>query len=310
MLKQGIKVLAPATVSNVAVGYDLLGFPIKGMGDELVIKHGKEKGLRITKVFGNRTLSKDPTRNCAGIAALAVLKHLGASDVPIEIELHKKMPIGTGLGSSASSAVAGAFAVNDFFDKPLSKRELLPFAMEAEHYADGAYHADNIAPSMMGGIVLIRDNNSLDVNKVYVPKGIYITIILPSVSLLTKDSRSVLKNEVLMPDFIKQSGNLASFILGLQNSDFNLIQRSLDDILIEPQRAHLIPQFYPLKEMALEEGALGFSISGAGPSMFAFCNNSLIAEQIAKKAEKILLQNKLESNCFVTTIDLEGARRL
>lgn len=309
MFHSGIKVFAPASVSNVAVGYDLLGFPIQGMGDELVVKTGQEKGLKITKIFGNKSLSKDPNRNCASISALALLKHLGQEDLPIELELYKKMPLGTGLGSSASSAVAGVFAINEYLRRPLEKKDLLPFAMEAERFADGAYHADNVAPSLLGGITLNRDNETLDVNKVHVPKGLYITIILPAISILTKDSRDILKPEVSMSDFVKQTGNLASLILGLQKSDFDLIKRSLQDHVIEPQRAHLIPHFYDHKEMALSEGALGFSISGAGPSMFAISGNSLIAENIREKAASLYQKHKLDARCFVTTIDLEGARR-
>lgn len=308
--KTGLKVFAPATVANVAIGYDILGFAIDEPGDEVIISHGKKKGLHISKITGcQKKLPLDIHKNCAGYAAYKLLEYLGETERPLEIELHKKMGLGTGMGSSAASSVAGVMAVNEFLGNPLTKRELLPFAVLGEQLADGAYHADNVAPSLLGGVVLIRDNESLDVHKIHVPKGIYITMIHPDIEILTRDSRAVLSDQVSLKQMIAQTGNIAGFIIGMNNSDFNLIQRSLTDHVIEPQRAQLIPLFYTLKEMALTEGALGFSISGAGPSMFAFCNNSLIAENIMLKTKEIYSAAKIKCHAFVTKINNEGAIR-
>lgn len=311
MKKTALKIFAPATVANIAVGYDIMGFALNEPGDEIIIKDGTTKGVAISKITGaNNKLSYDIHKNCASVAAMKVLEHLGEADRPIDIELRKKMGLGTGMGSSAASAVAGAMAVNEWLDNPLSKRELLPFAVLGEQIADGAYHADNVAPSLLGGCILIRDNESLDVHRINVPKGIYITMIHPNIQILTRDSRAVLSDQVSLKQMIAQTGNIASFITGMFNSDFDLIKRSLEDHVIEPQRAQLIPHFYALKEQALNEGALGFSISGAGPSMFAFCNNSLIAENIAVKSKALLESHKMKSKIFVSEINLEGAIRV
>lgn len=308
--KTGLKVFAPASVANVAIGYDILGFAIDEPGDEVIISHGTKKGLHISKITGcQKKLPLDINKNCAGYAAYKLLEYLGETERPLEIELHKKMGLGTGMGSSAASSVAGVMAVNEFLGNPLTKRELLHYAVLGEQLADGAYHADNVAPSLLGGVVLIRDNDSLDVHKIHVPKGIYITMIHPNIEILTRDSRAVLSDQVSLKQMIAQTGNIAGFIIGMNNSDFDLIQRSLTDHVIEPQRAQLIPQFYTLKEMALTEGALGFSISGAGPSMFAFCNNSLIAENIMLKTKEIYSTAKIKCNVFVTKINNEGAIR-
>lgn len=301
----GIKVFAPASVANVACGYDVLGFALEKPGDEIIIRKVDKKGFRITKITGGK-LPYDPLKNTAGFAALKVLEHL-SYDGGLEMEIHKKMPFGSGLGSSAASAVAGVMSVNEILGKPLTKRELLPFAVLGEQIADGAYHADNVAPSLMGGMILIRDTTSLDIHRVYVPNGLHVVVIHPQIEILTKDSRDILKKELTLSDHIKQSSNLAGLILGMQTSNFDLIRRSLHDVVIEPQRAHLIPHFYEIKNAAMDEGALGCSISGAGPSIFALCDNSFIAENVASKMEAVLHNNKISCTVYQSAINKEGA---
>jgi homoserine kinase len=307
-MNKAIKVFAPASVANVAVGFDILGFALESPGDEVVIREGKNPGLVITTITGaNNKLPFDPLKNTAGYAALQLLKHIGEEDRPIEMEIRKKMPFGSGLGSSAASAVAGVFGVNEFCKTGLTKHDILRFAVEGEQIADGAFHADNVAPSLLGGMVLIRDNDTLDVKKLHVPQGLHVVVIYPHIEILTKDSRSILTPEVSFKKVINQTGNLASFVAAMYTSDFDLMKRSLQDVIVEPQRAKLIPHFYDIKEMALLEGCLGFSISGAGPSMFALCDNSLIAENIGEKAKVLLKKNKLRSDIFLSKINLEGA---
>ena len=308
MAREVVKVWAPASVANVAVGYDILGFAIDGPGDEVLVRRGKEKGLKIVEITGAKgKLTLDPEKNTAGYSALRLLEHLGASDEPLEMTIRKKMPFGSGLGSSAASAVGGVFAVNELLRTGLTKREILKFAVEGEQIADGAWHADNVAPSLLGGMVLIRDNESLDVHKLYIPKGLQAVVIYPHVEVLTKDSRNILKPTVELEQHIHQSGNLGGFLIGMYNSDFDLIQRSLEDLIIEPQRASLIPGFFEMKQIALDQGALGFSISGAGPSMFALCNNSLVAENIVEEAIKLYSAKKLKIQTFLSPINNEGA---
>ena len=305
-----IKVFAPASVANVAVGFDILGFALEKPGDEIIVRPGKEKGLRITTITGAQSkLPLEVSKNTAGYAALRLLQHLGEEDCPIEMEIHKKMPFGSGLGSSAASAAGGVFAVNSYLKTGLSKADILRFAVEGEQIADGAFHADNVAPSLLGGLIMIRDNESLDFKKIHVPPGLFVAVIYPHITVLTRDSRAILAPDVSLKTVIRQSGNLAGFIASMYTADFDMMRRSLEDLIIEPQRASLIPGFYELKEMALKTGCLGFSISGAGPSMFALCDNSHLAEEICTKATGILAGKKIKSDTFLSKINLEGAFR-
>ncbi len=309
MKKVPCKCFAPATVANVAVGYDVLGFAIEELGDEVIIREGKEKGLKINTIRNRGKLSYDPTKNVAGYGALKMMQHLGIEDMPIEMDLNKNMPIGTGMGSSASSAVAGAFGINAFLDWPCKYHEVLRCATEAEQLADGSWHADNVAPSLYGGFVLIRDNESLDVVGLPTIPGLRAVVIYPHIKLLTKDSRDILSDKVELDQHIKQSGNLAAFVAAMYKSDIELLGRSIEDLIIEPQRAQLIPHFYDMKELAMTEGALGFSISGAGPSMFALCANSVIADNIEEGARRLFKDRGVQVTTYNSKINLEGAKK-
>jgi len=304
----GIKVFAPASVANMACGYDILGFALEKPGDEIKVRFSdKVKGLHITKITGAKgRIPYKIEKNTAGFAAQKVLEHLGETR-GIEMEIHKKMPFGSGLGSSAASAVGGVMAINELFMKPLTKRELLPFAVLGEQVADGAYHADNVGPSLLGGMTFIRDNATLDIHKVYVPRGLMAVVIYPHIEILTKDSRGILNDTVSLNQTITQTGNLGGLILGMMNSNLDLIRRSLTDVIIEPQRAQLIPHFYKVKEAALNADALGCSISGAGPSIFALCANTLVAENVGNAMQKIFNDHKIENDLFISPINQEGA---
>lgn len=307
-MKAGIKVFAPATVSNLGCGFDILGVALDKPGDEVIVRFSDEPGLRITRITGARgKISSDITKNTAGVAAWHLLKHLGEEGRGIELELHKKMPIGSGLGSSAASAVAAVVAVNEILRRPLSRRELLPFAMEGERSADGAWHADNVAPSLLGGIILIRDNPSLDIVRIPAPRGLYFAMVKPDITILTSESRAVLKKPLSLEQLITQTGNIAGLVTGFFNSDLELIHRSLEDAVIEPQRAHLIPAFYEVKDAALHSGALGCSISGAGPSVFALCANSIDAEKAAEAMTQVYKTKKINCASFISPINLNGA---
>lgn len=307
---ESLKVFAPASVANVAVGYDILGFAIERPGDEIIIRKGTKKGLIITKITGdNKKLPLDANQNTAGYAALTYLKHIGEEDYPLEMEIRKKMPFGSGLGSSAASAAAGVFAVNEILGRPLEKRDLLPFAVLGEEKADGAYHADNVAPSLLGGMILIRDNTTLDFCKIPIPIGLCACVIYPHIEVLTKESRSILKDTVSLSNLIKQTGSIGFFIAGMYTSNFEMIGNSLRDYVIEPQRARLIPHFYEMQELAMSCGALGFSISGAGPSVFALCHNNLIAENIVEKVAALLTNHKVKFDSYISGINHEGAFR-
>lgn len=310
MSKPGIKVFAPASVANVAVGFDVLGFALEAPGDEIIVREGKQPGLMISEIQGaGGKLPYDIMKNTAGYAAHRLLQFVGETDRPLEMEIHKKMPFGSGLGSSAASAAAGVFAVNEFLKTGLTKYEILRFAVEGEQVADGAFHADNVAPALLGGMIMIRDNETLDIKKLHIPSGLFVSVIYPHIEILTKESRGILKQEVSFKDVIRQQGNLGAFVAAMYTSDFGMIGRSLQDLLVEPQRAHLIPHFYTMKEQAMNAGALGFSISGAGPSMFALSDNSGIAEKINEQANLLYQKNKVPVTTYLSKINHEGAIR-
>ena len=187
---QEVRVFAPATVANVACGYDVLGFAINDPGDEVVARQASDPGLRIVEITGdNGKLPTEVSANTAGVAAQDLLRHLGMLDRGIELEIHKKMPFGSGLGSSAASAVAGAYAVNKLIGEPLTKKQLLPFAMMGESSADGAWHADNVGPCLLGGIVFIRSNQELDIAQLPVPEHLWAAVVHPDIEILTYVSR-------------------------------------------------------------------------------------------------------------------------
>jgi len=307
-LKLGIKAFAPASVGNIGIGFDIMGLAIERPGDEVIARKSDTPGLRITKITGAAgKLPYEPELNTAGKAVLCLLQHLGEAGRGIELEIHKKMPINSGLGSSAASAAAATLAVSELLRTGLSKRELLPFAWAGEQVASGGPQGDNVVPSLLGGIMLIRDNATLDVHRLHVPRGLNVVVVHPKMELLTRQARALLKPEVPMEKHIRQNANLAAFVLGLFNGDLGLVGRSLRDEIIEPQRAALIPGFYDVKEAAMLEGALGCSISGAGPSVFALCANSLVAENVSIAMQEAFTKHNLDSQIYLSLVNQEGA---
>lgn len=311
MENKEVKVFAPATVANLAVGYDILGLALESPGDEVIVRKGTYSGLKIVKITGdNGKLPLVTEKNTASYAALQLLKHLGKSDLPIEMEIHKKMAMGTGLGSSAASAVAGVYGVNAYLGHPLSKEEILRFAVEGEQKADGAFHADNVAPSLFGGIVLIRSNETLETTQLPAPSQLAMAMVYPHIEILTSESRAILSDRVSLDQVITQTGNIATFVAGLYEGDLKKIGSALSDVIIEPQRAHLIPQFFELKSIALENEALGFSISGAGPSLFAVCDGLQSAEQVRNALASHLESKGIAADTFVSAINTKGAYQI
>jgi homoserine kinase len=302
-----IKVFAPASVANLACGFDVLGLAIHGVGDEILAREVSTPGLTITEITGAQgKITTDPLRNTATIAAQALLDHLGITDRGFEFRIRKKMPIGSGLGSSAASAVAGVYAINCLLRNPLEKKDLLPFALDGEAFASGSRHLDNVAPCLLGGIRLVRDTATYDVHRIYAPQGLQVVVVYPEITLLTKDARGILSPTVTMPDMIAQTANIGALVLGLETGNFELISRALRDVVIEPQRAHLIPHFYDVQEAAMRFGALGCSISGAGPSIFALCKSSHDAEQAGTAMQAVYEAAKIKSTLYISEINHEG----
>lgn len=308
---RGLRVFAPASVANMACGYDLLGFALNEPGDEIVVKENDSfSGLKIMSIHGDplKKLPYEVHKNTAGVGAQMLLDEIGYEGPGIEMHIYKKMKIGTGLGSSSASAVGGVMAVNELLRRPFVKRDLLRFAIEGERIADGAVHGDNVAPCLMGGMVFVKDAHQAEAHRIFIPDGLHAVIIHPHVEILTKDSRALLSPDVKLEDHVAQSANLAGMILGFSRNDLDLVQRSMKDIIIEPQRAHLIPQFYEVKKVAEENEALGCSISGAGPSIFALFANSIKAEKAAVKMAEVYKNAGLEYDQYISAINMTGAR--
>ena len=306
---QEVRVFAPATVANVAVGFDILGFAINRPGDEIVARRNPDrKGLVITAITGtgDKVLPTEVEKNTAGVAAQRLLEHLGKTDVGIELEVHKKMPFGSGLGSSAASATGAVVAVNELLGAPLSRESLLYFSVLGEVVADGSFHADNVAPSLVGGITLIRSNESLDIHQLPVPENLQVAVVHPDIEILTRDARAVLSDQVPLKTAIHQMGSLASFITALHTNDLPLLGRSLHDYVVEPQRKQLIKGFDDVKAAAMSRGALGCSISGAGPSMFALCDSGYLAQAAGQAMQAAFAEHGVGSRLYVSPINQEG----
>lgn len=308
MKQAGIKIFAPASLSNLGCGFDILGMALEAPGDEVTAWLSDNPGVQLVGVTGDQgRLPREAERNAVTIAAQSLLEHLGEGGRGIAIELHKRMPFSSGLGSSGASAVAGVMAVNELLRRPLEKRELLPFAMRGEFAVTGGWFVDNVAASLLGGIVLVRDGESLDVLRMPVPKGLYAAVVHPHIELTTREVRSILKDSVSLSDMVTQTGNLAGLIQGLYQSDFPLIRRSLKDVIIEPQRSGSIPGFREMQDAAMESGALGCSISGSGPSVFALFENSLEAENGGEAMMRVMDSMKQEATLYLSRVNMEGA---
>jgi homoserine kinase len=310
-MRESIKVFAPATVANVVCGFDVLGFAVDEPGDEVVMRRKPEPGVSISRIIGDDgRLPLDPAKNTVSASVMHYLQHINRTDIGVDIELHKKMPIGSGLGSSSASTVAGLFAINSLLDDILTPLQLVPFAMKGEELACGTGHADNVAPALLGGFVLIRSYNPLDIIRLPFPTDLHCAIVFPDVDVPTRDARRMIRTTVQLKDAVTQWGNIAGLVSGLFLNDIDLIGRSMQDIIVEPTRSILIPDFYKLKEKALENGAVGFGISGSGPSVFAFARNQETALTITEKIKQHLSSMNTASQTYVSAINASGPKIL
>ena len=301
-----IRLFCPATIANLSCGFDVLGLCLDTIGDEMVIRKTVEKGIRITKIVG-ADLPLETERNVAGVAAMAMLSGLDL-DFGFEIEIYKNIKAGSGIGSSAASASGVVFGINELLGKPFNPKDLVPFAMEGEKLASGSAHADNVAPALLGGFVLVRSYNPLDIIRIESPDELYSTVIHPQIELKTSDARSVLKQNVTLKQAVMQCGNLGGLISGLYTKDYDLIGRSLQDEIVEPLRSMLIPGFDSVKRRALEAGALGGGISGSGLSIFALSKGKHTAEKVAKAMSKVYDEMNLKYEIHVSKINAGGIK--
>lgn len=303
-----IKVFCPGSIANVSCGFDVLGIALNNPGDVMLVRKIKEKKIEI-KHLDHYNLPTDPEKNVAGRAALQIMEDYKL-DHGFYIEIEKKIHPGSGIGSSSASASGVVFAINKLLDNAIPEDKQLHYTMIGEYVASGSYHADNVAPALLGGIILIRGYNPLDFIKLPVPKELFLTVITPKIEVRTYDARRVLKRRVELKDAITQCGNLAGLIAGLYESNYDLIGRSLHDVLIEPQRAALIPYFYELKKAAKEKGALGSGISGSGPSVFAISKGRETAEAVAKEMNEVYKDKNIPYGLVVTEVNPVGVKIL
>lgn len=312
-VKQGasVRVFAPATVANVVCGFDVLGFAVNEPGDEVIMRITDKPGIVISKITGDDgRLPLDPAKNTVSVSVQHYLKSIGRTDIGLDIELHKKMPIGSGLGSSSASTVGGLFAIKTLLGDDTDPINILPFAIKGEEMACGHGHADNVAPALFGGFVLVRSYEPLDVIRLPHPKNLYCGIVFPDVDVPTREARQIIRNKIFMKDAVTQWGNIAGLVSGLFMGDIDLIGRSMQDVLVEPVRSMLIPDFYKMREIAMEMGAVSFGISGSGPSVFAFTRDEQTASAITQKLQQHLTTIKIGSNSYVSTINDAGPKVL
>ncbi len=302
-----IRAFAPATVANVCCGFDILGFAVDFPGDEVKLTLRSDSEIVITSITGDEgRLPKAPEKNTSSVAVISFLKAIG-SNQGVDIELKKNLPLGSGMGSSAASGVAALVAINHLMGNPFTREQLVPHAMEAERIACGSAHADNVAPSLLGGFVLVREYSPLDVIKIDATDKIYCTLIHPHLELNTEDSRKVLRQSLHLKDAITQSGNIAGLMIGLTKPDYGLISRSLKDVIAEPIRSAFIPGFSNLRKVAIQAGALGCGISGSGPTMFALSETHEGAKAAGEAIQLEFLKNHLKSDVFVSKVNQQGA---
>ena len=291
---------APASIGNVAVGFDILGQSLTGIGDRATVRRIDEPLVRIVEIRGCvRDLPMDPERNTAGRALIALREALGLP-YGFAIELDKGIALGSGMGGSAASCVAALVAANALLDQPLPSEELYPFALEGEAVSSGSRHGDNVGPMLLGGLVLAAHGRLL---RIKVPDAWHCAVVHPDAVLETRTAREALQGSYALTEFVEQSANLALVLSGCHRGDADLVRAGLADALVEPRRAPLIRGFHAVKEAALEHDAMGASISGAGPSVFAWFENRAGAEAAAKSMCTAFEQSGFNSESFVSPIN-------
>ncbi|TVS14050.1 MAG: homoserine kinase [Wenzhouxiangella sp.] len=304
MTRDRATAFAPASVGNAGVGFDLLGFAIEGAGDTVTARRSNAPGVVIEEITGTVTdLPKDPEKNTAGKAVLALLQSQNA-DFGASLSIHKGIPLGSGLGGSAASATAALMAVNALLDSPLDVADLYPYALAGEAVASGSVHGDNVGPQLLGGLVLASPEHLF---RIPVPAGLYAVVVHPNHVVETRAARTTLREGFPIETIVAQQTRLALFLSGCYQGDLDLIRAGLADVLVEPRRAHLIPGFSDVKRAALDHGALGASISGAGPSVFGWFESRTTAEQAGAAMVAAFGQRDLPATALVSALNAPGA---
>jgi homoserine kinase len=303
-----IKIFSPATVANVACGFDVLGFCLDTIGDEMVVRKTEEKGIRITRIEGY-DLPYEAKKNVAGVSALAMYNDL-QPDCGFEIEIYKKIKPGSGIGSSSASAAGSVFGMNELLGRPLDKTKLTFYAMKGEALASQCEHADNLAPAIFGGFTLVKSACPLQILELPTPADLFATLIHPQIEIKTSESRALLPKDIPLQNAITQWANVGSFVHGLHTSDYTLIKAALNDVVIEPYRKQLIPHFDEVKSAVLEAGALGCSISGSGPSIFTLSKGEATAKAVQLAMQNVYSKSDIQFETYVSRINTEGIKTL
>lgn len=300
-----IKIYSPATIANLVCGFDILGMALNQPQDEMELSLSNEPGIRI-KHIDEYHLPEEPDKNVAGAALLALLEEV-EQPIGFDLVINKIIKPGSGLGSSAASAAGAVVGANHLLNNIFSQEDLVRFAMNGEKLASGVKHADNIAPCIYGGVTLIRSIFPLDIVTLTAPP-LFVTVIHPQIEVKTSDARQILRKEVQLKDAIKQWGNIAGLVTGFLKSDYDLISRSLEDVIVEPIRSILIPGFDEMKKYCKEAGALGGGISGSGPSVFMLSKEEKTARNVEQVMKDIYNKIGVEYHTHVTTINYDGVK--
>lgn len=307
-MKNEIKIFSPATVANVACGFDVLGFCLDTIGDDMVIRKTEEKGIRITKIEGYN-LPFEAEKNVAGVSALAMYEAL-QPDCGFEIEIYKNIKPGSGIGSSSASAAGSVYGMNELLGRPLDKTELTFYAMKGEALASQCEHADNLAPAIFGGFTLVKSSCPLQILELPTPSDLFATLIHPQIEIKTSESRAILPKEIPLKNAITQWANVGSLVHALHTSDYSLIKDALNDVVIEPHRKQLIPHFDAVKTAVLEVGALGCAISGSGPSIFALSKSEGTAKAVQSAMQQVYSKTDIQFETYVSKINTQGIKTL
>lgn len=306
MKKDKIIVKAPATIANVSCGFDILGLAIERPFDVVTLEKNDLSKLVISSIDPDHLdLPVDINKNTASVAVSALLDSLDSSQ-GFDMSIVKGVPACGGMGSSAASAAAAVFAVNQLLGEPYSSMDLIQFAMEGERVAAGSAHADNVAPSILGGVTLIRSYDPLDIITLSNDLDLFCVVVHPGIKVKTKDARDVLPESVPLSKVVNQSGNVASLVYGITKGDLNIIESSMHDAIVEPVRASLIPGFLEMKQAALDAGAIGCSISGSGPSVFAFSPSLSTSEKISQSMQNIFTSLGIVSTVYISKVNNLG----
>ena len=304
-----VHVYSPATIANVACGFDVLGLALNEPVEKMILRKSSCPGVHIKKISG-ADLPKQSNRNVVGVVLEEILQHIPKNKLGIEVEIYKTIRPGSGIGSSASSAAGAAVGANILFETNFKPIELIEFALEGEKLACGSKHADNVAPAILGGVALVRCNFPLEIVSLPSPEKIWVTIIYPNIEIKTSYARSIIPKIVSLKNTIRQMANVGAFVSALYSRNNHLLSRSLEDFIAEPHRSILIPEFYVLKNESMKVGAIGGGISGSGPSVFMFSESKETAEKVARSMSIVYnaLAIRLDYKIYITTINNTGVQ--